>query len=98
MSTMCTGERLTCNTGPQILREPKLLGAALGLCAAVIWGSYLASAQAGVNADLGLSDIALLRGARSLRWRMNSVFRRRRGNCLCCPIRRISEIPWAGLV
>jgi len=61
MSTMCAGERLTCNTRPQILREPRPLGAVLGLCAAVIWGSYLALAKAGVNAGLGSSDIALLR-------------------------------------
>jgi hypothetical protein len=42
MSTMCAGEPLTCSTRSQILREPMVRGAALGLCAAVIWGSYLA--------------------------------------------------------
>jgi drug/metabolite transporter (DMT)-like permease len=61
MSTMCAGEPLTCSTRSQILREPMVRGAALGLCAAVIWGSYLALAKAGVNAGLGASDIALLR-------------------------------------
>jgi drug/metabolite transporter (DMT)-like permease len=41
--------------------SPEARGIALGVAAALIWGSYLAMARAGVSAGLGATDIAAIR-------------------------------------
>jgi drug/metabolite transporter (DMT)-like permease len=45
----------------QALARPDVSGFALGLLAALIWGSYLAMARAGVSVGLEASDIAFIR-------------------------------------
>ncbi len=43
------------------IADPELKGIALGITAALIWGSYLALARAGISAGLTASDIAFIR-------------------------------------
>jgi drug/metabolite transporter (DMT)-like permease len=43
--------------------SPETLGIALGIVAAVIWGTYLAMARAGVSTGLGSADIAFIRSS-----------------------------------
>ncbi len=60
MSSVPAPHRLTLIVRSR-LSSPGLRGAALGVCAALIWGSYLALSKLGITAGLRASDIAVFR-------------------------------------
>lgn len=62
MSTLTTVEPAVVATA-RYKPSPEALGIALGVTAALIWGSYLAMARAGISAGLGATDIAFIRFA-----------------------------------
>ncbi len=60
MSTLITVEP-TIVAAAKYKPSAETLGFALGITAALIWGSYLAMARAGISAGLGAADIAFIR-------------------------------------
>lgn len=61
MSTQLSTAAMAAPARPSPLDRLEVRGIVLGLLAAVIWGSYLAMARAGVSAGLQASDIAAIR-------------------------------------